>query len=66
MHCVKTFSSVGGDANDVGIVKRKIEMIRVWIVGDFIACVSCYHLRLGVCISYMFVEYKYTIGCSYE
>lgn len=51
---MKTLSTVGGDANDVGIVKRKTEIIRVLIVGDFIACVSCYHLRLGVCISYMF------------
>lgn len=56
MHCVNTFSSVGGDANDAGIVKRKIKMIRFWIFGEFIICVSCYHLRLRVCIPYMFVE----------
>lgn len=36
MHCAKTFSSDGGDANDVGIEMRKMVVIRVWIVRDFI------------------------------
>lgn len=43
VHCEKTSSSLGGDANDVEIVKKKIVMIRVWIVRDFILFASLYH-----------------------